>query len=226
MMTIVLWSLATLAVFLAARRLFQRTRIHVLHPVLVSTFALIALVELAGRRYPDFNAGTAWLAWMLGPGVVAMAVPVYRLRQVIFARAVPLVLIVGAALAFSLATTAGLLLLCGAGRDLVISLSLKNITAAVAMGIAREVQANPVLAGVGAMFSAVLGSALGPWVLARAGVRFPPAVGLALGAGSHAVGTARAFEIGEEHGTYASVGLALTTLIAALVCPALFLLFS
>ncbi len=225
-MNLLIWSSATIAVFAAARWWFVRTRFPLLHPVLVSTVTLVALVEIFGRHYANYGQGTQWLGWILGPGVVAMAVPVYHSRALIFGRAGLLLTVVLSAVAFSLITTAGLLALCGADRAIIQSLSLKAVTSAVAMAIAREAHALPAVAGVGAMFAAVLGAAIGPWVLQRVGIRDPRAVGLALGCGSHAVGTARAFELGEEQGTFASVGLSLTTLAAALICPALFLWLS
>jgi len=225
-MNLLIWSSVTLAVFIAARWLFVRTRFPLFHPVLVSTLTLVALVEICGQRYADYGQGTQWLGWILGPGVVAMAVPVYHSRVLILKQVGLLLTVVLAALAFSVATTAGLLALCGADRTIIQALSLKAVTSAVAMAIAREVHALPAVAGIGAMFAAVLGAAVGPWVLQRSGVSDPRAVGLALGCGSHAVGTARAFELGPEQGTFASVGLSLTTLAAALICPALFLWFA
>jgi putative effector of murein hydrolase len=223
---VLLWSSVTIAVFVGARGLFLRTKFPLFHPVLISTLILIAIVEFSGRHYADYAQGTQWMGWILGPGVVAMAVPVYRLRATIFARIGVLLTIILSTMAFSIATTSGLLALFGAGRAIVVSLSVKAVTAAVAMAIARDAHALPVVAGVGAMFAAVLGSAVGPWILQRARINDPRAVGLALGCGSHTVGTARAFELGEEQGTFASVGLSLTTLAAALICPVLFLLFS
>ncbi len=222
-MNFVIWSSATIATYVAARWLFLKTKVQFLHPVLVTTLLLMLVVELTGRDYAGYGEGTGWLGWILGPGVVAMAVPVYKLRALIWQRAGVLVAVVVSTLCFSLLSTGIVLWLAGAGKDLIQSLSLKNITAAVAMGIAREVHALPTLAGVGAMFAAVLGAAIGPWVLQRAKVHDPRAVGLAMGCGSHAVGTARAFELGEEQGTFASVGLSLNTLVAAVVCPPLFL---
>lgn len=220
-MNFVIWSTATIAVYIAARWLFLKTRVQFLHPVLVTTLLLLLVVELAGRNYAGFQAGTGWLGWILGPGVVAMAVPVYKLRALIWQRAGVLVLVVVSTLLFSLFSTGIILALAGAEKELIQSLSMKNVTSAVAMAIARDVHALPALAGVGAMFAAVLGAAIGPWVLQRARVRDPRAVGLAMGCGSHAVGTARAFELGEEQGTFASVGLSLNTLAAAAICPPL-----
>lgn len=223
---LLLWSAVTILVFAGARWIFLRTKFPLFHPVLISTLVLIAVMEFSGRHYANYAEGVHWMGWILGPGVVAMAVPVYRLRALIFARAGVLLTVVLSALAFSIATTSGMLALCGAGRAIIQSLSLKAVTAAVAMAIARDAHALPVVAGVGAMFAAVLGAAVGPWILQRAKIVDPRAVGLALGCGSHTVGTARAFELGEEQGTFASVGLSLTTLAAALICPALFMLFA
>ena len=220
-MNLVIWSTATIATYVAARRLFLKTRVQFLHPVLVTTLLVMLAVELTGRDYAGFAEGTGWLGWILGPGVVAMAVPVYKLRALIWQRAGVLVVVVISTLLFSLFSTGIILWLAGAEKELIQSLSLKNVTSAVAMAIAREVHALPALAGVGAMFAAVLGAAIGPWVLQRARVTDPRAVGLAMGCGSHAVGTARAFELGEEQGTFASVGLSLNTLVAAAICPPL-----
>jgi putative effector of murein hydrolase len=131
-----------------------------------------------------------------------------------------------AGLVFSLASTSAVLVLFGAGRTVIQALCLKSVTAAVAFAIAKQANALPMLAGVATMVAALLGATAGPWVLRVTGVRDPRAAGLALGCGSHVLGTVRAFELGEESGTFASVGMALTALSAALICPVLFLLLS
>lgn len=220
------WGLATIVAFFAARWVFVRTRWPWLHPVLWASLAMVAALESLGRPYAAFARETQWLVWLLGPGVVALAVPIYRLRALILGHARALLVIVLAGLAFSLASTSAVLLLCGAGRAVIEALCLKSVTAAVAFAIAKEVNALPMLAGVATMVAALLGATAGPWVLRIAGVRDPRATGLALGCGSHVLGTVRAFELSEETGTFASVGMALTALSAALICPALFLLLS
>jgi len=224
-MTWPIWSLATVAVFFAVRWVYGRFRQPWLHPVLWASLILVAVMEAVGRPYAAYGRDTEWLVWLLGPGVVALAVPVYRLRGLIAAQARLLAVVVPAALTFSLASTAALLVLFGAARKVIEALCLKSVTAAVAFAIAREVNALPMLAGAATMVAALLGATAGPWLLRRAGVRDLRAVGLALGCGSHVLGSVRALELGEEPGTFASVAMALTALLAALICPALFMLF-
>jgi putative effector of murein hydrolase len=97
----------------------------------------------------------------------------------------------------------------------------------VALGIVKEVSLGraphdqllePLLA-VGIMISALSGAVLGPVVLHLAGVRDRRAVGLALGCGSHGVGTARAFEIDATAGAFASIGMSLTAILAGVILP-------
>ena len=227
-MTGLAWTAVTLAVFFAARWIYRRLRSPLLHPVLWASVALVVFLELRGGKhgYAAYRAGTEVLVWLLGPGVVALAVPVYRLRTLILREARALALVLPAALAFSLGSTAAVLAAFGASRVVIESLCLKSVTAAVAFAIARDAHALPLLTGVATMVAALLGAVAGPWVLRRGGVADPRAAGLALGCGSHVLGAMRAFEISEEMGTFASVGMVLTALGAALVCPALFLLFS
>ena len=49
--------------------------------------SMVAILECTGRRYDDFQQATAWINWLLGPAVVAMAVPIYQLRRTVRANA-------------------------------------------------------------------------------------------------------------------------------------------
>jgi putative effector of murein hydrolase len=221
------WTVITLAVFFGARWNYLRTKSPLLHPVMWASLILIAVLEILGRgSFGVYRAQTTGMFWFLGPAVVALAVPIYRLRGIILRHARGLVVVVLASLAFSLGSTAAVLLAFGLSRTVIEALCLKSVTAAVAFAIAQEVHAEPFLAGVATMVAGMLGAIGGPWIVRRLGIRDPRAAGLAIGCGSHVLGTMRAFEESEEMGTFASVAMALTALGSALICPPLFLLFS
>ncbi|HVU15600.1 MAG TPA: LrgB family protein [Candidatus Didemnitutus sp.] len=221
------WTFITLAVFFSARWIYLRAKSPLLHPVMWASVTLIVVMEALGHgHYALYREQTTGMFWFLGPAVVALAVPIYRLRAIILRHARGLVIVVIASLAFSLASTAGVLLLFGLTRTVIEALCLKSVTAVVAFAIAQEIHAEPLLAGVATMVAGMLGAIGGPWIVRRLGIRDPRAAGLAIGCGSHVLGTMRAFEESEEMGTFASVAMALTALGAALICPPLFLLFS
>jgi putative effector of murein hydrolase len=65
-----------------------------------------------------------------------------------------------------------------------------------------------------------VGAALGRYVFGAFGVRSPLARGFALGTAAHGIGTARAFQEGEEAGAFAGLAMGLHGLLAALAVPA------
>jgi putative effector of murein hydrolase len=154
-----------------------------------------------------------------------MAVPIWQRRELILSNWRALSLVVALGIGFSALSVLALGPLFG-WREAK-SLVPKSVTAPVALGIVKEAslgkapenQLMESLLAVGIMISALSGAVLGPTVLKWAGVRDRRAVGLALGCGSHGVGTARAFEIDSTTGAFASVGMSLTAICAGLILP-------
>jgi putative effector of murein hydrolase len=225
LLSTVLWSGITVAVFFGWRRIFVALKHPLLHPILWSTLAIVLLLTLTQHPVAGYRQETTPLVWLLGPAVVAMAVPIWQRRALIIANWKSLLLIVAAGIVFSALSV--LLLAPFLGWQEVKSLVPKSVTAPVALGIVKEVSLGraphdqllePLLA-VGIMISALSGAVLGPVVLHLTGVRDRRAVGLALGCGSHGVGTARAFEIDSTAGAFASVGMSLTAILAGVILP-------
>lgn len=220
-MSYVLWSSLTIAVYFASRWLFLRTRQPLLHPVLWGTIGVIALVELTRHSYAEYQAETSWLVWLLGPAVVALAAPVYKMRGLILGNFLPLLIVVMTAVLFSVFSIKLLLFATPLDPSVVKSLTLKSITAPVAFAISAENGGVPTLTAIGVMFAGILGAVAGPWVLRVARVTDPKAVGLSLGCTSHGVGTARALELGQTYGAFASIGMSCSAMTASILCPLL-----
>ena len=223
--TTVFWSGITVAVFFAWRRIFLAIKHPALHPILWATLAVIVLLALAQHPVIAYRKDSAPLVWLLGPAVVAMAVPIWQRKEVIVSNWRSLLLIVVLGIVFSAVSV--LLFAPLFGWLEVKSLVPKSVTAPVALGIIKEgslgraphEQLNESLLTVGIMISALSGAVLGPVVLQLTGVRDRRAMGLALGCASHGVGTARAFEIDSTAGAFASVGMSLTAIFAGFVLP-------
>jgi len=107
----------------------------------------------------------------------------------------------------------------GATPATLLSLAPKSVTAPIAMGIAQKIGGVPALAAVFAVTTGVIGAALGKYVLDACRVRDWRARGFALGMAAHGIGTARAFQVNAEAGTYASLAFALHGFIAAVLFP-------
>ena len=216
---LLLWSGLTVAAYTLARWVFIRTRLPLLHPGFTGIVVMVVILELTGRRYAEFERATAWINWLLGPAVVAMAVPIFQLREVVRANRRTLAMVVPLGMVFAVSSTTGMLALFGRARPVVAAGALKSITSPVAYRLAADtgVPLDATLAGV--LIAGMLGATLGPSALRWMRVRDERAVGLALGSSAHGIGVARAVEISRTAGAYASISMSGTAMLGALVLP-------
>ena len=59
-------------VYLAALWLYRKTKLALLHPLLVSIPALVAVMSVIGIPYESFQQGSRMINFLLGPSVVAL----------------------------------------------------------------------------------------------------------------------------------------------------------
>ena len=213
------WSLLTVAVYFACRWVFLRTRWSLLHPGLTGILTMAAILESAGRAYGPYEHATAWINWLLGPAVVAMAVPIYQLRQTVHDNARVLAVAIPLGLAFAIVSTPTLLAAAGRARPVVASGALKSITSPVGLRLALDAHVSMDATVAGILLAGMLGATVGIPVMRRLGVRDERALGLALGCTSHGIGVAKALELGRAGGAFASLGMSGTAMLGAMVLP-------
>lgn len=212
----------TCAIYSAAVAISRRSGGHPLaNPVLLSVGLLIAVLSLANVDYRDYFANVQLIHFLLGPAVVALAVPLFRHHQKVRHAALP---ILGGVICGSIAGTATTLAICFAvGLDgaTAASLSTKSVTAPVAMGIAEQIGGAPSLAAVFAVLTGMCGAALGPWLLSRFKIQSAMERGLAMGTTSHGQGAARSLQESDEAGAFAGMAMGMTAIAMAVMLPML-----
>ncbi|MGF1553172.1 MAG: LrgB family protein [Paracoccaceae bacterium] len=210
----------TLAAFQAGSWLYARAGLSPLvNPVLVAVLIVVGALVATGTSYDTYFEGAQFVHFLLGPATVALAVPLYRqlarLRRSALAVMVSIVTGSLAASASAVAIAWGL----GAGRDAMVALAPKAVTAPVAMGIAEQLGGLPSLTAVLVILTGILGAMLGPPVLTLVGVRDWAARGLAMGTASHGIGTARAIQVNEVAGAFSGLAMGLNALATAVILP-------
>ena len=215
----VAWSLATIAAYFAARWIYDRVRFPLLHPMIVGIVVLATAIESLGRTYAEYHAATSWIVWLAGPAVVAMAVPVYRLRTLIRSRLPIIVTVIASGLVFGFVTMTWAFGMLGQPREVRLAGPLHAITSPVALPIARQIGARQDAMVIGVLMAGLIGATVGPFLLRRIGVMDRRARGLALGCGSHAIGVARALEVDAVCGAFATLGMLGNAILGAIIFP-------
>jgi putative effector of murein hydrolase len=211
---------ATIAAYALARRLYLRSGQHpLLQPVFFAALVLISLLLLLGRTFDDYQPAKTLLTWPLGPATAALALPVYARREQLRFALLPLVTGVVAGSVATVATVLGLAALAGVSTSVLEALAAKSVTTAIAVELSRLQGGDPSLTAVAVVLTGTLGAMFGPTQLSWARVRQPLARGIALGAISHAQGTAVALQEHEISGAVSTLALVSAALVTAALLP-------
>ncbi|MFC3835150.1 MULTISPECIES: LrgB family protein [Deinococcus] len=215
------WIAVTLLAFALGVVAQARLRSPVANPTLIATLAVAAVLLALRIPYDTYLRDVTPLQNVLGPAVVALAVPLYRLRSLLARQWRALVIGGLAGTLAGVAVDAGLAHALNLSDDAQRSLLTAPATSPVALQLAGLTGAPPALAATLAVLSGLLGALILPPVLSALGVRHPLARGIALGAVSHGIGTARAREEGELTGAASSIGMGLAALTVTVVVAVL-----
>jgi predicted murein hydrolase (TIGR00659 family) len=215
----------TLVVWFAAVRVYRRHKHPLTNPVFLSVSAIIALLVLFHVDYAVYDQGGRWLALLLKPAVVALAIPLYRQRSHIVKNARPVAAGILAGCVVGVFSASGMILLLGGSAEMARTLAPKSVTTPVAIELSARIGGISQLTGCVVVATGIFGAMFGPEFLRRCGVRSRMAVGLAVGTASHGLGVARLEsedagrdDLGQAMGI---IGMTLNALATALLLPPL-----
>lgn len=216
------YSLLTIAAFWVALQINKRLQSVVFNSFILTVLILIGVLLLAKIPYDDYMAGNAPLNNLLGLSVVALALPLYEQLRQIAAYWKIILLITTVASLLSMLTGAGLALLFGASPEIVATVLPKSVTTPIAMAISQNIGGVPAVAAVGVVVAGLQGSVFGYLVLKKLNLKYSEAIGLSVGAVSHALGTVSCMEIEAKAGSYSSIALVLCGIISSILAPLVF----
>ncbi len=85
------WLIATLCVWLASEQIAIAAGRHAFaNPLLISIIAIATLLRATGTSYATYFSGAQFIQFLIGPAVVAIAVPLFRNWSVIKQNLVPI----------------------------------------------------------------------------------------------------------------------------------------
>ena len=209
----------TIGLFLLSGEIFRRTRLMLLHPVLLTAVAVIVFLKLAGIEYAHYKQSVAILDFALGMSVVALGYLMYEQVERLKSATLP---VLGATIGgciVGIGLVVGIALCFGMERDIITSIAPKSVTVPIAIAISEPRGGVVAVTSVVVFCTGVLGSICGAKLLSLCGVKDPMARGFALGAASHGIGTARAIELGAVEGAMSGLAMALTGFGTAVLLP-------
>ncbi|MCJ1909724.1 LrgB family protein [Planococcus ruber] len=215
----------TIILYLVLNSLYVKYRWTVLTPVLTTTVALIAILLVFDIPYDRYMLGGQWIGSLLGPAVVALAVPLYKQRDLLLQSLLPIVIGVSGGTVVGMFSGMLLARAFHFSEEVVLTILPKSITTPVAMQLAEGFGGIPSLAAVFVMVAGFTGILAGPWLLKVLRIDSPIGRGIGLGSSAHGLGTSKAFEYGPDEASMSSVAMTLSAVIGSFLGPAIVWLF-
>lgn len=207
----------SLVAYLMGTLLKKRFKLGIFNPLLISIIVSIVVLIVGKIDYNTYNEGAKYLSWLLTPATVCLAIPLYEQWGLFLKnfKAVMLGLVAGTVT--SLTTVWGLALICGLSHKEYVTLLPKSITTAIGMGVSEELGGYVTITVAVIIITGVLGNIFGELICKIFKIDEPISKGLAFGASSHAIGTAKALEIGEIEGAMSSLAIAVSGILTVVL---------
>ena len=211
----------TLVTYLLSQKLYRRVGKVWVNPVLVSIVSIILLLQLFDLEYRDYARGGDVLVFLLGPTVVALAIPLYQRREEIWKRKKPIMVGIFAGSLASIISACGLAWALGGSREVILSLAPKSVTTPIAISIVEKIGGIAPLTAALVVLTGCIGAVCGPEFCKRIGITSSVASGLAVGTSAHGIGTARMLEVDRLSGAVSGLAIGLNGLMTTFLLPLL-----
>ena len=194
----------------------KKTGLALCNPLLIAILLTIGLLLVLGVDYETYNAGAKYLGWLLTTATVCLAIPLYEqwtlLKQ--NARAVLLGILAGV-LANALCILA-MAMLFRLDHSAYVTLLPKSVTTAIGMEVSRELGGYVPITVVCILITGTSGNLLAELFCRVFRITEPIARGVACGTSAHAIGTAKAMEMGRVEGAMSSLSIAVAGILTVI----------
>ena len=194
----------------------KKWKLAIFNPLLVSIVIVIVFLAVFHIDYESYETGAHLLSYLLTPATVCLAIPLYEQLELLRhnLRAILAGLISG--VLTSLVSVLAMAVLFRLDHDVYVTLLPKSITTAIGMGVSEELGGLVTITVAVIIVTGILGNVIGEHVFRICKIEEPIAKGIALGSASHAIGTAKAMELGEIEGAMSSLSIAVAGVLTVI----------
>lgn len=194
----------------------RKWKLAIFNPTLISVIAIIGVLNIFKIDYEKYNEGAKYISYFLTPATVCLAVPLYEQLELLKKNLKAVAAGITAGVAASLGGVFVLAKLFRLPQELYITLLPKSITTAIGMGISEELGGIVTITVAVIIITGILGNVFAEAICKMFHITEPIAMGVAIGTSAHALGTAKAIELGEVEGAMSGLAIAVAGLMTVI----------
>ena len=195
----------------------KKFKFAIFNPLLIAIAVIIVILAITGVEYDTYNDGAKYLSYLLTPATVCLAVPLYEQLEILKKNLKAILAGILAGALTSVTSVMILAILFGLSHEEYVTLLPKSITTAIGMGVSEELGGIVTITVAVIIITGVLGNMFAEVVCRIFRIEEPIAKGIGIGSASHAIGTAKAMELGDIEGAMSSLSIAVSGLITVIL---------
>ncbi len=203
----------SLLAYIIGALLKKKFKLAIFNPLLISIVLTIIMLVIADIDYDVYAQGADYLSWFLTPATVCLAIPLYEQWELLKHNVKAVMLGITAGVLTSLTTVLVLSLIMHLSHEEYVTLLPKSITTAIGMGVSEELGGYVTITVAVIIVTGVIGNIFGELLCKIFRITEPISKGIAFGSASHAIGTAKAMELGDVEGAMSSLSIAVSGIL-------------
>lgn len=195
------------------------------NPLLISILTVIAILVLLGIDYKSYHISAKYLSYLLTPATICLAIPLYEQLEHLKSNWKAILAGIVSGVLSSILCIYAFSLLFQFSHEQYVTLLPKSITTAIGMDVSAELGGTTTITVAVIIITGVFGNMIAEPVCRLFRITNPVAKGIGIGSSSHAIGTAKAMEMGDVEGAISSLSIAVTgilTVLAATIAAGLY----
>lgn len=206
--------------------IYKKTKLPIFNPLLTATILIIYFLKIFNIDFDTYNNGGQFINIFLGPATIVLAVPLYKKLNLLKENFLPIFsgILVGSLV--SVLSVISIATFLGLDNSLTVSLLSKSVTTPIGIEITNSLGGSSSITVLAIVLSGIIGAIVGPTVFKVLKINNPISRGISLGTASHAVGTSKALEIGEQEGAMSSLSIGVAGIVTVFLAPLCYSLLS
>ncbi len=217
------WVLITLIAFQIGVYVSKKIKLPIFNPILIALTLIISGLLIFKIDYEVYNSGGQIINSFLGPATVVLAVPLYKQLDLLKKNFTAIItgVVVGSTCSIVSVILLGKML--GIDTSIIISLIPKSVTTPIGIELSSSLGGIPSITIVSIVITGIAGAIIAPTINKILRIKSEIAIGIGIGTSSHALGTTKAFELGEAQGAMSSLSIGVAGLVTFLIAPPIFI---
>lgn len=203
----------TVLTFGVGSLLKQKLKSPLFNPILISMVLCIGFLLVFDIDYEVYQSGAKYISYLLTPATICLAIPLYKQFELLKRNRRAVMAGILSGVVTSLCTILMLAVLFRLDHQAYVTLLPKSITTAIGMDVSAQLGGQVSITVAVILLTGIFGNICAETVFRLTHITDPIAKGVAIGTSSHAVGTAKALELGQVEGAMSSLSIAVAGIL-------------